>query len=122
VNNRILRVNELLQKEIGQILLREFNIGEGSLLTITRVEAFPNLQGAKVYISIMPENKREEVSRTLQRNIFEIQQLLNKRLKMRPVPKIQWVEDRAGGNAQRIGELLDQVKQEERPWPGDEVG
>ncbi len=114
MNKRISRVNELLQKEIGQILFREFDMGEGTFLTITRVEAFPNLQQARVYISIMPETKEAEVLRLLSRNIYEIQQTLNKRLQMRPVPKIQWVKDTVAPQAQRVHELLEKVKRDEQ--------
>ena len=38
------------------------------------------------------------------------QQMLNKLLKMRPIPRIQFVEERAAREAGRVEELLDQIR------------
>jgi len=40
---RIPRVNQLIQEELGKILHREIEFPEDVLVTITRVEASPNL-------------------------------------------------------------------------------
>ena len=101
-----------MKREVARILLREVDFPEGTLVTVVRVEAFPNLQGAKVYISVIPEDKAKDVLRTLQREIFTIQQILNERLRMRPVPRIQWVLGTAAVQAQRIEELLGQIQKE----------
>ena len=110
VKNRILQINELMQRELGAILLRGVDFPENTIATITRVNASPNLQQAKVYISVMPEGKTKEVLKTLQRDIYAIQQQLNKRLKMRPVPKIKWVWETQTAEAQKIEQLLDEIK------------
>ena len=47
MNPRIPRVNQLLQKEIAEILLQELDLPEGVLATVTRVEATGNLQEAR---------------------------------------------------------------------------
>lgn len=94
------------------ILLREFDLPDGVLVTVTRVDATGNLQEAKVYISVMPEAKLEDVLGALQRNIYHIQQMLNKRLRMRPVPRIRWTIETKTSQAQRIEELLEKTKEE----------
>ena len=111
MNPRILKVNQLLQEELGEILLRELDLPEGVLVTVTRVEAAGNLQEAKVYISVMPEAKLEDVFTSLRRNIYGIQQTLNKRLKMRPVPRIKWTIETKTSEAQRIEELLEKTRE-----------
>ena len=108
--DRTPKVNALMKKELGQILLREIEAPEGAFMTLTRVDASPNLQQAKVYISVMPEDKAKAVLKALSQNIYEVQQILNARLKMRPVPKIKWVLETATSEAQRIEELLDEIK------------
>ncbi len=85
---------------------------EKAVATLTRVMASGNLQQAKVYISVMPDEKAQEVLKILRQNIYEVQQILNKRLKMRPVPRIQWMLETTGAEAQKIEELLDQIKKE----------
>ncbi|MCH8244738.1 30S ribosome-binding factor RbfA [Patescibacteria group bacterium] len=112
VTERIPQVNELLHQELGSILLREFDVPEGTIVTITRVDASPNLQQAKIYISVMPEEKAKEVLRLLKKEVYEMQQLLNKRLNMRPVPRIEWVVETKTQEAQEIEEILDRIKEE----------
>ncbi|MDO8474167.1 MAG: 30S ribosome-binding factor RbfA [bacterium] len=112
MNPRIPKVNQLLQEELGEILLRELDLPDGVLVTITRVDASGNLQEARVYISVMPEARSEEVMLGLERDIFSIQQALNKRLRMRPVPRIKWTVETKTSEAQRIEELLEKTKEE----------
>jgi ribosome-binding factor A len=83
---------------------------EKAVVTLTRVIASGNLQQAKVYISVMPDEKAPEALKILGQNVFDIQQILNEKLKMRPVPKILWVLEKATAEAQRIEEILDQIR------------
>jgi len=85
---------------------------ENTLVTLTRVDTAPNLQQAKIYISVMPEEKAKEVLRLLKKEVYEIQQLLNKRLNMRPVPRIEWVLEEKTKEAQEIEEILDKIKED----------
>ena len=112
MNPRIPKVNQLLQEELGSILLREIELPDGVLVTVTRVGATGNLQEAKVYISVMPEARLEDVFVVLNRNIYAVQQMLNKRLKMRPVPRIKWTIETKTSEAQRIEELLEKTREE----------
>ena len=112
MTERIPRVNELLRQEVGAILIREFDVPENTFVTSTRVNTAPNLQQAKIYISVMPEERGFEVLRLLQKEVYEMQQLLNKRLNMRPVPRIEWVLETKTIEAQEIEEILDKIKEE----------
>lgn len=110
MTDRIRQVNHLLLKELNGIVLREVEFPSDALATITRVEATPNLQQAKIYVSIMPDQKRKEILHILRSKVFHTQQLLNKRLNMRPVPRIEWVLEAKAAEAQRIEELLEKVQ------------
>ena len=112
MNDRISKVNELMKRELGQIILREVEMPDKAVVTLTRVAASGNLQQAKVYISVVPDEKAREVLKILDQNIFDIQQILNKKLRMRPVPKILWISEKATAEAQRIEEILDQLRKE----------
>ena len=107
---RIQRVNQLIKKELSQIILREFSFPKNVLVTITRVESSSNLIQARVYVSALPENKSTEVLEILNNNIYDLQQVLNKRLNMRPVPKIMFVMEKETVRAGRVEELLEKIK------------
>ena len=108
---RIESVERLLQKELSSILLREGDFPEGSLVTITKVQAFPNLQEAAVYIRVIPEGKTKETLSFLGTKVYEIQQILNKRLRMRPVPKIRFAEDKELLLQEHVEKLFERIKE-----------
>ncbi len=110
MSNRLPKVNELIKRELSGILLKESEFSKDVLVTITRVETSANLQQTKVYISVMPEEKIKEVLQVLNRNIYDFQQKLNKRLSMRPVPKIQFIEEKETKTVGRIEQLLEKIK------------
>ena len=112
MSNRIEKVNALIKKELSSILLREIDFPKDALITVTRVEAVPNLSEAKIYISTMPDSQTDKVHEILKRRVYYIQQCLNKRLKMRPIPKIGFKKEGRTKQADRVEELLEQLKKE----------
>ena len=58
--NRIEKVNSLLSQEIGKIILRDFDFSD-CLVTLTHADTTPNLIDTRIYISVMPENKIENI-------------------------------------------------------------
>jgi ribosome-binding factor A len=110
MKERILRVNSLIRQELGKILLREVDFPGDALVTVTRVAASPSLNRARVYISTIPEQKSEEVMLILNRQVYFIQQKLNKKLNMRPMPKIVFFEEKETREAARVEELLEKIK------------
>jgi len=107
---RIQRVNQLIKKELSQIILRESDFPKNILVTVTRVDTSRNLIHTKIYISVMPEKETQQILESLNQKIYDIQQQLNKRLKMRPMPKINFVMERETAKAGKIEELLEEIK------------
>jgi len=108
---RIQRVNQLIKGQISQLILKEIDFGS-VLVTVTEVDTAANLSQSKIKISVLPGEKSEQVMRILKRNVFRLQQVLNKRLAMRIVPKIKFVIDQTEAKAQRIEEILGQIKRD----------
>lgn len=109
---RIQRVNQLIKREISQIILREFDFSRNILVTITRVETTANLIESKIYVSVMPVEKFPDIFFELNKKIYETQQKLNKRLRMRPIPKIEFVEEKETKEAGEIEKILEKLKEE----------
>ena len=112
MNNRIEKVNSLLEKEIGQIILRDFSFVD-VLPTLTHVDTTANLIEARVYISVFPEGKTDQVIKALNGGVKDIQKKINKKLNMRPIPKIIFIKDTNIEEASRVEELLYKLKKEE---------
>jgi len=109
MSQRIQRVNQLIKQQISQLLLREIDFGN-ILVTVTNAEVSADLRQTKIKISVMPAEKGELVLRILERNIFHLQQILNKKLHMKIVPKISFAIDQAEIKAQRMEEILRRIK------------
>ncbi len=109
MSQRVKKVNELLRHEISQLLLKEIDFCD-MLVTITETDTSPDLRHANVKISVLPQEKNELAIEIINKNIFRIQQKLNKRLHMKPIPKIRFEIDKAEIKAQRIEELLSKNK------------
>lgn len=113
MSNRISRVNQLIKRELSQIILKEFDFSPDILITLTKVETSSNLIQVKVYISVLPEAKTERILQILNQQIYQLQQKLNKRLKMRPIPRIKFVQEKETSEAGRIEEILEEIKRED---------
>jgi ribosome-binding factor A len=113
VSNRIEKVNSLLQQEISGLVNRDFTFS-GAMVTVTRVEATPNLIEAKAYISVLPEEKTDHVVDSLNAGVYDLQQKINKRLNMRPIPRIRFVKDIQIAEAAKIEALLGTLKKEKK--------
>jgi ribosome-binding factor A len=114
MSKRIQQVNQLIKEEISQIILREVEFPPGALITVTRVESSVDLNQAKVYISCLPEEKISKVFQVLNQQIYELQQKLNQRLKMRPIPRIKFVQEEETKEAGKIEEILEEIKNKEK--------
>lgn len=111
---RILRINQLIKKELGQIILKEVEFPLNVLVTLTRVETLPNLTETKVFISTMPEKESLAVLKILNRMVYYLQQIMNKRLRMRPTPKIIFIEEKETIEAGKIEYILEGLKEEKK--------
>ncbi|MBI2634034.1 MAG: 30S ribosome-binding factor RbfA [Parcubacteria group bacterium] len=113
MRRRVEKLNELIKRELGQIIQREFEHSVRQLITITEVSTSEDLLHANVKVSIWPEKERQEIFKKLSRAAGFLQSFLNKRLRMRPVPKIIFELDTRIEEASRVEELIEKVKNKE---------
>jgi ribosome-binding factor A len=111
MSRRTQRLNELIKVELGNIFLREVEFPVGSLVTITRVQTAEDLMSVKIFISVFPEKSATPVFRMLNARIYFLQQKLNRKLPIRPVPRIVFYQESEIVAVGRIEQLLEEVKQ-----------
>lgn len=100
------KINSLLEQEIGEAILREMEFPQGILTTVLAVKTTEDNKEAKVIISVFPFEKSELVLQILNKNIYHLQQILNKKLRMRPVPKIFFRIDPSEEQVDKVEEAL----------------
>jgi len=104
--HRLEKINQLLKEEIGRIILKELDIGKQLFITVTRVETSSDIAHATIFLSTLVRTRKKEALLTLQKNAGNIQYILNRKLRMRPVPKIRFALDTIFKNEQRLHDIL----------------
>ncbi len=110
MHSRIDRINELIRETLANIIQEEVEIPPGIFLTVTRVDTSRDLRYARVFVSVFPEKKFGKVIEGLERKLYFLQGLLNKKLHMKPLPRIEFVADKTEAEADKIEKILKSIK------------
>ncbi len=109
---RTLRVGELIKREIADILCREIKNPRVGFVTVNQVDVTGDLRTAVVRVSIMGgEEQREESLRCLSSAAGFIQKELSSRIRLRYMPKLQFLLDTSIDHSMHILELLTEIRQ-----------
>lgn len=110
------RINEQLKQEISLIVRDEVRDPRVGLATITAVQASPELDHAKVFVtSLGDEEERDEIVEGLRSAAAFIRKELGGRLHMRRIPELHFEADRVMAEAMRIERLLREALPPEAP-------
>jgi ribosome-binding factor A len=103
------KVARLIQKEIGSILQKEAKgLYPGGLITVTMVRVSPDLALSRIFLSIFPSDKKNEVFEKLNAEKWRIRHELASLVKkqLRIVPEIAFFHDDSGDYLENIEKLL----------------
>ena len=106
---RMRRVDEALKKVISETIptLKDPRIG---FVTVTSVETSRDLDHAKVWLSVFgSERQRERTLEALEGAAGVIQGRINRELKLRRTPHLEFVHDRAVEGGVRMTQLIDEL-------------
>jgi len=105
------RVGDLLLELVSQLLAKEVCDPRIGLVTLTGADVSKDLRHARIYFSLLAGRQGEaEVLAGLKSATGFIRAKIAKELKLRFVPTIEFVYDDTQDRAQRIEDLLQQVK------------
>ncbi len=110
-NNRIEKMNSLIQRLVGSSL-PEFLENQNGLVTVSRVETSGDSKWAKVWVSIVGGDD-DKILATIQKNIYDIQGELNRQLGMKMTPRLQFFLDTSPRYVQHIDELIKKIHEDE---------
>lgn len=102
------RIEEVLKEELSKIIYENSDISRDILITLTDIEVSACLKEAKAWISVMPEARRKEVMGILRKRLPYFQSLLIKKVKMKWVPAIVFVDDTTEEEADRIEKIINE--------------
>lgn len=112
MSDRIAKVNKLFKQEVGKLILEDVDLPIDLVATVIKADTSLDLRYVDIYVSVMPKEKEAEALSILKENVYQIQQKINKKLFMKPVPMIRFKLDVSGDHADRINEIIRENKEE----------
>ena len=104
------RINDEMQKEIAEILreVKDPRVS-GAFISITGVEATPDLKYAKVYYSVLTGDKKE-ISKGLKSSAGFIRGQLARKMNLRMTPELSFYEDNSIAYGAHISKILSGIE------------
>ena len=114
MTRRTLRINELLRREISQLLSQQIKDPRLSgLVSITQADTSPDLRNATVSVSVMGNQEDKEAAiRGLTSASGFLRKELYLRLTLKLVPQLKFVLDDSMEHAQHMLQLMDRLVDE----------
>ena len=115
-SQRQLRVGELVKQNLGELFIRnEAKISSinSKLITVTEVRMTPDLKTARVYVIPLGGIDTKETVRILTEFSHLVRKALSKRLDIKFLPKLTFVEDNSFEYAEKIENIIKEIKKKD---------
>ncbi|HEU5396666.1 MAG TPA: 30S ribosome-binding factor RbfA [Verrucomicrobiae bacterium] len=110
-NLRHERVRELLKREIGEAVRREFHVNEVGLISVNDVDMAGDLKSATVFISILGNpNQQKRGLQLLTENRIRIQNLVGRAVVLKYTPTLKFVFDDSVVRGNRVLQIIEELE------------
>jgi len=108
---RLQRVRELLKREIGEVIRREFEVSEVGLITVNDVDVSGDLHSAVVFISILgkPDQQKRGFEK-LAAHRKRIQGLVARAIVLKYTPTLKFVMDDSVVRGNRVLKIIEEME------------
>jgi len=107
------RVANAIRKEVSSIIQGELKDPRMGFTTILKVEVTPDLRMAKIYYSVLGEEKKRKSTAVALKNANGfIRTLIGDRLGLRFAPEIIFILDRSFEYREKIDRIIDKIHKE----------
>jgi ribosome-binding factor A len=105
------RVRELLKREIGEAIRREFNVADVGLINVNDVDLAGDLKSAVVYISILgnPDQQKRGFAQLTEHRI-RIQGLVGRAVVLRYTPTLRFMLDDSVVRGNRVLQIIEELE------------
>ena len=118
------RVADQIQRELALVFQREMKDPRLGLATVSAVEVSSDLQNAKVFVTFLGKDEKEEVEEALEvvRGAAGfLRSQLAKEMRMRSVPALRFFFDKSIQEGQRMTSLIEKALSEDKKAAGKEA-
>ena len=102
------KISRHIQKELSEIFLLQTKAMNGVLVSVSAVRISPDMSIARVYLSVFPSEKSQEIVKNINDNMKSIRFELGTRVRhqLRIIPELKFFVDDSLDYVERIDELL----------------
>ena len=116
-SQRQLRVGELVKQNLGELFIRneaKLPLKNSKLITVTEVRMTPDLKSARVYVIPLGGVDIKETVKILTEYSHLVRRALSKRLDIKFLPKLTFVEDNSFEYAEKIERIIKKNKDNDK--------
>ena len=109
------QINELLRRQFSMVLIDEGTyIYDRAMVTVTRCVVSPDLQSAKVYLSVFNTENKMEVMAAMNENIHQLRHALASKVgkQLRKIPELKFFLDETLDEFFRMDQILNKLRAE----------
>ena len=107
------QISELLRRQFSMVLMEEGSyIFEKALVTVTSVNVSPDLQNAKIYLSVFNTENKQQVMLNIQENNHRLRLSLSGKVgkQLRRIPELQFFLDESLDEVFRMDEVFAKLR------------
>ncbi len=118
-SRRLLKAAEAIREVVGMAILADLQDPRIRDVTVTKVEVAPDMRQAKVYVSVMGNETKQNLSlQGLQSAAGFLQSKIAKRIDTRYTPKLLFVLDQGVKKSIEVSQILGRVLHEDQAARG----
>ena len=122
-NLRHERVRELLKREIGETIRREFHVNSVGLITVNDVDVGGDLRSAVVFISVLGNAEQQKRAlQELEQHRIRIQGMVGRAVVLKFTPTLKFVVDDSIIRGNRVLQIMDELDKKPGPSTADDDG
>lgn len=112
-SHRLLRVRELLKREIGEVIRRELPVQQAGLVTVNDVDVTGDLKNAHVFLGLLGNSEQKKVAvDLLSKNRTRIQSQVAKSVVLKNTPKLKFVFDESLDRGNRVLAIIEELEKD----------
>ncbi len=102
------KISRLIQKELSEMFMLQTKAMKGVLISVSACRISPDLSVCRVYLSIFPSQKSEEILKNINDNMKSIRYELGTRVRfqLRIIPELRFFIDDSLDYIEHIDQLL----------------
>jgi ribosome-binding factor A len=109
MKHRLQRVQELIKRELSELIVREISFGN-ALVTVQEVDITPDLKHAHIFVSVLgKEEDKNAALAKLHDHRKILQSALSKRVVLKYTPQLHFKFDEALERGTRVIDLLEKI-------------